>query len=201
MELFFIADVIGLIASSITGFLVAVRKNLDILGVFIASFSSALGGGLLRDSIVTNTPFAFSHTYPSLSVLIGIMIAFAFKLHKKGAIERKILFVTIDALGLVAFSIAGALIGIEHNFNFFGVIFLGFITAVGGGIIRDVLINEIPTILVSEFYGVVAIFASMLLFLLNYFSFLNFFTTLLVAILCVLIRLIAFFKSWNLPKL
>ena len=132
MNYFFVADVIGIASFALSGMLTGVRHRLDILGIAIVATLTALGGGILRDALIGEMPFAFSEYYPSLTVLTVLILAIVLKLYRREEIERRFLFIVSDTLGLVAFSITGALVGIGQDLNIFGVIILGFLTAVGG---------------------------------------------------------------------
>lgn len=200
-EYFIFADIIGIIAFTISGFLVAIKNNLDILGILIASTLTALGGGIARDAILSTPPFAFTSLYPALTLIIAIFFVFAFRLYKKDSIERGWIFVVSDTIGLVAFSITGALMAIEAQFNFFGIIILSFITAVGGGVARDIMINQVPSVLISDFYGSIAIIAATLLGILHFLNAINEFSILATALLSTALRLLAYKKEWHLPQL
>ena len=198
---FFWADIIGVVFFALSGAMVAVRKNLDLLGLFIASNLTALGGGVIRDLIVDRTPLSFSLIYPSLTVLITLLGFVFFKWFQHVELEKRTYFVLSDSIGLVAFSVAGALVAITHEFNLFGVVVLAFTTAVGGGIIRDVMINELPAVLISDFYGTIAILTALLLYALHLFEALTPLAILLVALFTLLVRLVAYYKKWRLPQL
>lgn len=200
-EIFFVADVLGIIAFALSGFLAGVRKELDMLGLLITASLTALGGGIVRDVILNKTPFAFSDYYPSLSLLAALLIALLFKLYRKPEIERRWLFVISDTIGLVAFSITGALLAMGAEFNLFGVLILSFLTAVGGGVIRDMLINELPVVLKSDFYGSVALIAALCLMALNTFDMLDNLNVSLVALFCIALRLVAYKRNWHLPTI
>jgi len=200
-DFFIFAEIIGIIAFSISGFLIAIKNNLDILGILIASALTALGGGIMRDTILSSTPFVFDSLYPAITLLITTFFAFAFKLYKKPSLERKWIFVISDTIGLVAFSITGALLAIHAEVNFFGIVILSFITAVGGGVTRDVMINQVPTVLISDFYGSIAVIVALLLATLELFNALNEVSISVVGILSIILRLIAFKREWHLPKL
>lgn len=200
-DYFIFADIIGIIAFSISGFLIAIKNDLDILGILIASALTALGGGIIRDAILSSAPFAFTSLYPALTLLTTIFLAYIFKLYKKPSIEKKWIFVVSDTIGLVAFSITGALLAINSEFNFFGVVILSFITAVGGGVTRDIMINEVPTVLVSDFYGSIAVIVALLLGVVQLFDVLNEVSIISIAIFSIALRLVAYKKEWHLPKL
>ena len=201
MDLFLIADIIGIIAFAISGYLVAVRNELDLLGILISSFLTALGGGIVRDIILGKTPFTFIQYYPATIVLVVLTISFLLKIYKKQDVERKLIFVISDTIGLVAFSITGALLALDAGFNIFGVVILSFLTAVGGGLTRDILINKVPSVLVSDFYGSIALLVALLLFCCSKLGFLNEISILLIASFAIGLRLLAYFKGWRLPKI
>jgi uncharacterized membrane protein YeiH len=196
-----LVDILGIIAFTISGFLVGARNHLDVLGLIIAASLTALGGGIVRDTILSVTPFAFKTLYPAIALLSVIFFSFIFKIHRFDSIEKRWLFVISDTIGLVAFSITGALLALHGGYNFFGVIILSFMTAMGGGVIRDILINQVPAVLISDFYGSISIIVSILLLLLHVSDFLNQTSILLVAIFSIGLRLLAYKRKWHLPKL
>lgn len=196
-----LADIIGIISFALSGFLIAIHYKLDILGVFISAFLTALGGGVIRDAIAGRTPYIFSHDLPIILVVVTVIIALIFKLHKISNLESKTAFILLDAIGLSSFAITGSLVAIENEFNFLGVLILAFLTAVGGGTTRDILINKIPFILVSEFYATVAMFIGTAMYILNIFDLINIFNLTIVFVIGTVFRLLAFYKKWHLPTL
>lgn len=197
--MFELAEYIGIIAFSMSGFFVAARAKLDLLGALVATFLTALGGGIIRDVIVHKTPFTFTHSYPALMVLGILILLILFKFHRKDSIENKPLFILSDSIGLVSFSITGALIAIESNLNLTGVLALSFVTAVGGGIARDVIINEVPFVLKTGFYGTVTLLIATTIYILNMFDYISIYTISTIFILSIILRLIAFYKGWSIP--
>ncbi len=195
------ADILGIIAFALSGFLVGVRHRLDLLGLIIAASITALGGGVVRDVILDRTPFAFNEYYPAITVFATIFIAFLFRNKLRHEIERQWLFVISDTIGLVAFSITGALLAIDAHFNFFGVIILSFLTAVGGGVLRDTMINQVPSVLISDFYGSIALIVALLLIIFNALWNLNTLSVPLIASFAITLRLLAYAKQWHLPPL
>ena len=196
-----IADIIGVICFALSGFLIAVHYKLDILGVFISSFLTALGGGMIRDVLADKTPYVFTNNLPVVLVVATVLIALLFKLHKIDDLEGKTAFIISDAVGLVSFSITGSIVAIQNEFNFLGVLILAFLTAVGGGTIRDILINRVPSILVSEFYATVALIIASIMFILEVLELRNLGTITIVFIFGVALRLLAYYRKWHLPKL
>lgn len=201
MTIFEIAEIFGIIAFALSGFYIAVREKLDILGVFIAAFLTALGGGIARDAIADKAPYTFTHLMPTFLVVCVVAAAVLLKLNKHDKLEQTTIFVISDTLGLVSFAISGSLVGIEAGFNIFGTIILGLLTAVGGSCLRDILLNKIPFFLVSEFYATVAIIISLAMCILSNFEFVNFYTSISVFAAGVCLRLFAYYKKWKLPKI
>jgi len=199
--MFEIADSIGIIAFSMSGFFVATRNSLDLLGVLIATFLTALGGGIIRDITINEIPYTFSHNYPAFIVMSVIISMIFFKFHKKDSIENKLLFIVSDSIGLISFSISGALIAISHNLNLTGVLALSFITAVGGGIARDVIINEVPFVFKTGFYGTISLLVGLILYVLDFLEFISFTTIVLLFIFSLSLRIVAYYKKWSIPLL
>jgi uncharacterized membrane protein YeiH len=197
--MFEVAELIGIIAFTISGFSTAAKNHLDLLGVLIAVFLTALGGGIIRDITVGVTPYTFSHTAPSLIVFVVLVLLILFKVHRRNSIENKPYFIVSDSIGLVAFSITGAFIAIDHNFNFIGVVMLSFIAAVGGGIVRDIIINEVPFIFKTGFYGTVSLAVGILVYILHNLDILLPINIAIVFIFGVTLRVVAYYRKWNIP--
>jgi len=189
-----ITDIIGIIAFAISGFIVGVRNKLDLLGITISSFLTAIGGGVMRDVLAGREIYSFTDIIPCSIVLSVLIIGMFFKLHKFD-FEKNDLFLISDSIGLVSFSISGSIVALNTGFNIYGVVFLALTTAVGGGMIRDVLINKIPFILKENFYGSVSIFVSVFLYVFG----LSDIVIISVLFLGVVIRIIAHKKHWKLP--
>jgi len=197
--MFEVAEYIGIIAFASSGFFVAVRNKLDFLGTLISVFLTALGGGLIRDIAVDKTPYTFTYNTPALTILIVMILLILFKFHKRDSIENKPLFIFSDSIGLISFSITGALIAIEAELNLTGVLALAFVTAVGGGIIRDVIINEIPFVLKTGFYGTIALLIGLTLYVLNLYDLISFYTMTMVFSAGIVLRIVAYYKKWSIP--
>ncbi len=195
-----VAEYIGIISFALSGFYIAVRNNLDILGIFIAAFLTALGGGIIRDAITSTSPTSLTSIYPFLTVLFVVLLLLLLQFHKKQDYERKPIFVFIDSIGLISFSISGSLIAIEHGFALSGVIILSFITALGGGIFRDILLNVVPYVLKGGFYGIISIIIGVLIYILNYLNLLGILSLSILFVFGIILRWIAFKKNWKLPN-
>jgi uncharacterized membrane protein YeiH len=196
-----IAESIGIIAFAMSGIFVAIKERLDFLGLFIASFLTALGGGITRDIIIGKAPISFTAFLPATLVLSVIVLTLVLKLHKKESLENHYLFILCDSIGLISFSITASILGIEAGFNFIGVMLLALITAVGGGVLRDILLNRVPLLLKSDFYGSIAMLLGLIIFLLGNFELINNITIIAVFIFGIILRLRAYHKKWQLPTL
>ena len=199
--MFELAEYIGIIAFAMSGFFVAARAKLDFLGVLISVFLTAFGGGIIRDIIVDKTPYTFTHTTPAVVVFTLMFLLIVFRFHKKESIENKSWFIISDSIGLVSFSVTGTLIALQHELNITGVLALSFVTAVGGGITRDVIINEVPFVFKTGFYGTVSLLVGAMLYLLHMFHRMDFYSILVVFVLGVVLRVVAYYKKWSIPLL
>lgn len=195
------ASTIGGIAFALSGYLAATRKELDLMGIFIIAFLAANGGGVLRDLLIDHPPVIL-HSPQSFWLTVGaISFAVIFKLHRYDNLEKSWFFVISDGIGLVAFGITGALVAIEENLHFFGVLSLALLTATGGGIIRDILTNKVPEVLHSGFYGSVALILAVILYALHQAGQITPVFIMLVFVGALILRLIAHWKNWQLPKI
>lgn len=197
--MFEVAEYIGIIAFAMSGFFVAVRVNLDFLGVLISVFLTSFGGGVVRDIMVDKTPYTFTHNIPAMVVFTSMLLLILFKVHKRKDIENKAWFIISDSIGLVSFSITGAMVALESGLNLTGVLVLSFVTAVGGGIVRDIIINEVPFVFKTGFYGTVSLLVGALMYLLEMFGLMSFYPIALVFILGVSIRVVAYYRKWSVP--
>ncbi len=196
----YFASLIGGIAFALSGFIVGTKKELDWIGLFLLSFLTANGGGILRDILVNRMPVALSSNEPFIISLAITGFGLLFKLHRQAALESRWLFVLCDAIGLVAFAITGALVASVANAPFFGYIMLAFLTATGGAILRDILVNNVPEVLHSGFYGSIAVLVAAIIYLLDELDCATPTHLLIVAISGVLLRLLAYHHRWQLPK-
>lgn len=160
---------VGTVAFALSGYLLGVRKRLDLLGVLLLATLTAVGGGILRDVLLGRVPLVFVSSGPwyeraPVVIAFTVVVAFACSLHRVEAKGARSLFVVADSMGLVAFSLAGAQAALDANVNLFATALLALLTAVGGGLVRDALVNEVPAILHEDVYGTVAILLGLALF-------------------------------------
>ncbi|BBD73112.1 hypothetical protein HS1genome_1501 [Sulfodiicoccus acidiphilus] len=147
-----VTNAVGIVAFAVAGATKAVEKRMDLLGALVLGFSSALAGGIIADVLLGRTPPTNLTyiPYPALALAASVL---AFYFHKE--IEKlRTPLLYADAVGLGAFSSSGASLAYSTSPNPLLVIMVGTLTAVGGGALRDILANEIPSVLVREFYAV-----------------------------------------------
>jgi len=195
------AEYLGIIAFSASGFYIGKRNQLDILGIYIVAFLTALGGGVMRDIIIDRPPISFTQTLPVLIVVLITTLLLFLRHRYHHDIDSKPLFVLIDAVGMASFAISGALLALENGYNLQGVAIIAFVTAVGGGIFRDILINQVPYVLKGGFYGVIAIGVGIVVYLLDSISMLQAWTLILLFLCTIILRMLAYYKKWSLPTI
>ena len=195
------AEYLGIIAFSASGFYIGKRNQLDILGITIVAFLTALGGGVMRDIIIDRPPIAFTQTLPVLLVAVMVTLLLFVRHRYHHDIDSKPLFVLIDAVGMASFSISGALLAIENGYNLQGVAIIAFVTAIGGGIFRDILINQIPYVLKGGFYGIISLGLGLTMYLLDTMTMLNVISISVIFIIAILLRMYAYKNTWSLPTI
>jgi len=202
-EAFALFDAVGTVAFAMSGAFKAAKHKLDILGVLVLGFTTAMGGGILRDAMLNLTPVAFASGWMALWSLLGCVAAGAW--HSLAKPEKCPSegwpFLVVDALGLAVFAVTGATIGTNAGLHAWSVIILASLTAVGGGAVRDMLVLEVPMVLKADFYATAALLGGATYVLLHGLgagegaSGAGAFSATLVS------RLAAIRWKWNLPRL
>lgn len=163
-----VLDHLGVLVFAISGMLTAADRNLDVLGGYIIAFITALGGGTIRD-LLLNVDIAWMGSLTHLiTVFVGGTIGLFFQSRLR---ELRRTFFIFDTLGIAIFTILGAQKGIETEQFAVTAVFLGMISATFGGLIRDVLCNEIPLIFRKEIYAIPCLLGGSLYLLGDYFGF------------------------------
>ena len=196
-----ITNDIGLIDFAIAGSYKGINRKLDILGVSILGFLTALGGGITRDVLANRTPAAFCGYndigFTALGILIALLI---YKISSKD-LSKSVILKIFDAVGLAAFAVTGGVVAFNSGFNIAGIIMLSFLTAVGGGMISDVLSNTTPLVLKEDFYATCAIIGAIWFYIAIKMGLSG--NIVVYSTFCVVfvIRVLAIFFGWKLPKL
>ena len=207
--LLIIMEWIGTIAFSVSGSLVAISCGLDLFGVLTVGCITATGGGMMRDIILGNIPpQIFSNTHillvAMLTSLAVFIIAYANSRRFNGLRERiDIINNFFDALGLAVFSLTG--VEIAHGIGASGDVVLsitaGVLSGVGGGVLRDVLVNEKPYVLTKHIYAVASVLGSSIYYVMSIWWNHRILGTLVCISLVLFIRLMAAKYHWRLPKI
>lgn len=190
MDVLNIFEVIGTIAFAAAGALVGIHKRLDLFGVFMLALTTAVGGGIVRDVLIgINPPTAF--VYP-LFTIISLVTAIIVSIGYQWINKFNNIILICDAVGLGAFTAAGANMSFLYEYHrLFITVMMAVLSGVGGGIIRDVFVREIPFIFQKEVYAVASIAGAMCFFYSKPFllgngpMYLCFFVTVLIRMTCM----------------
>ena len=205
LVLFF--DFLGTVAFAISGALVGVSKKMDLFGVIVLAVATATGGGAIRDLVIGNIPLNMFRNplYVGIASVVALVVFILCYRHarmpqKLGPVYDKLLF-WFDTLGLAAFTVDGIMVGVNCGYGSsrFLLVFLGFLTAVGGGTLRDVLAGRIPDIFIKHIYAVAAIAGGLVLTLTRGYG--ERISMVLGFSLVILLRCLAAHYRWNLPRI
>lgn len=150
MSPLYVFDVLGTFAFAVYGAYVAQNKRFDVFGVFVCAFVSAVGGGTIREMLLNRLPVYFFDPAYIIAIVCG-MIASILLFHRFEKIQRFML--SIDALGLATFAFLGAAAASAAGLGVLGAVLFAMVSAVGGGVLRDVMVREVPIVLYQDFYA------------------------------------------------
>lgn len=197
---FQVLDILGTVAFAISGVLVAMNKKMDLFGVLIIAFVTSVGGGTLRDLLIGNTPVSWVTNMTYVYVIFGAAV-FAIIFKKKIYYLTTSLFL-FDTIGIGLYTVTGLETGLKVGLHPIICISLGTMTACFGGVIRDILSNDIPVIFRKEIYATACIVGGISYFLLRQIPVLDQnMVFLLAAMIVIAIRLIAVKFKISLPSL
>ncbi|MFF1649707.1 trimeric intracellular cation channel family protein [Streptomyces sp. NBC_00984] len=193
-------DIVGIFVFAISGALLAVRKNFDVFGIAVLAEVTALGGGLFRDIVIGAVPpAAFTDLGYFTTPLLAAVLVFFLHPH----VERIQVGVNVfDAAGLGLFCVTGTVKAYDYGLGLTASAALGLATAVGGGVLRDVLANEVPSLLRwdRDLYAVPAIVGATMIVLCIRFGMLNAFTSGTAVIAAFVLRLLSMRYHWRAPR-
>ena len=208
-EIFFsILEIAGTVSFAISGAMAALEKKVDLFGVIVLGITTALAGGIFRDMLVGRVPpAAFSDgTYMKIAFVTSVIVFLAAWMFSDKYVNNIQVIDTInnifDAAGLGAFTITGAKVAMSMGYmdNSFFVIFLGMVTGVGGGIIRDLMIGEIPFILRKRIYAVASLLGGCIYYVLLSKNVADMTAAFIGIGIVFSLRMLATIFRWNLPK-
>lgn len=195
--LLLVLDLVGIAVFGVSGALAGVDKNLDLFGVLFLSVATALGGGFIRDALIGATPAAAltDGRYLLVPVLVGLIV---FYVHPTMARLSRV-FLLVDAAGLGLFAVAGARKALDYGVPAVGACGIGLLTAIGGGLLRDVLVREIPAVLHREIYATAALLAAVIVVVGDKTDFNNVATAGVAIAAAFGLRVISRWKQWSAP--
>jgi uncharacterized membrane protein YeiH len=192
-------DLMGTAVFAAEGASIAAQAHLDLLGILVLAFVTALGGGIVRDLLIGDVPPGAVRDwhYAAVALAAGGLV---FLLHTWFPGINRWLVITLDAAGLSFFAVSGATKALDFNLNPLLATMMGGITGVGGGTIRDLLIGQVPKVLRSDVYAAAALFGAALTILC-----LRLRVTPVIASICGIagcfsLRMLAVYFHWNLPS-
>ena len=196
-DLLLVIYLVAITAEAMSGALAAGRRNMDFFGVAVIAFVTALGGGTIRDVVLGNYPIGWTQ-HPEYVYLV-ILSGLATTLLARFMHHMKRIFLMLDALGLVAFSLIGCNVALQLDYPVVVMIMAGMLTGISGGVLRDVLCNQVPVVFCRELYASVSLVVCVLFLALRSAGFDNDFNTVLCFILGFGFRMLALRFSWKLP--
>lgn len=193
------ADLAGTFLFAVEGALIAVPANLDLLGVMVLAFSTALVGGIIRDVLIGAVPPASLRDwrYATAAFTGGVIVFF---LHPYVRSIPAPVIMTLDAVALSLFAVAGTEKALLYKMHPFIAVLLGAVTAVGGGTVRDVLLAQIPNVLRSDIYATAALAGATVMVAATKLRVPPALAAVSGGLVCFLLRVISVWQHWNLPK-
>ncbi|SDH03676.1 Uncharacterized membrane protein YeiH [Pseudomonas flavescens] len=198
-QLFYLADLFGVAVFAITGALMAGRKSMDLFGVLVIAIITALGGGTLRDVILDNHPVSWirNDTYILVASLAAVCTVIWVRLtrpiHEKGLLIA-------DAFGLAVFTVIGTEVALQYAMPSSTAVIMGVMTGVAGGVMRDVICNEIPLIFKKEIYATACLAGAVTFVLLRMLETPHWLDTGIAMLVVLVIRLAAIRWHFSLPR-
>ena len=204
-----VLEIIGTIAFASSGTMVGIRKKMDIFGVLVLGVTTAVGGGCIRDLILGIHPPRMFQNFIYVGTAIGTSLLIFLVLYKKRKLLEGSFIKTyeqimnaFDAIGLGVFTVVGiqTTLTVSGDSNIFLLIFVGVITSVGGGVLRDVLTGSMPFIFVKHIYASASLVGAILYVILH--NRINHIVAMVISMgIVILIRFLAAKYRWNLPRI
>ena len=196
---FLAVDLAGTFVFAIEGAMTGVRANLDLLGIIVLAFATAVGGGIIRDLLIGDSPPAAIRgwRYPAIAFAGGVAVILFHVFAGRGV---ECLLVTLDAAGLALLAVSGAEKALEFGIHPFLAIFMGAITGVGGGTIRDILLAKVPAVLRADIYAVAALAGAAVMVLGLQMKLPRVWMAFAGGVFCFVLRMLAVWLHWNLPR-
>lgn len=192
-------DLLGTYVFAVEGAMAAIRANLDLLGLLVLSFATALGGGIIRDMLIGAVPpnSIRDWRYGATAFAGGGTVFFFYQFFQS---VPQPLMITLDAAGLALFAVAGAEKALEFGINPLIAVLMGGVTGVGGGTVRDVLLTQIPGVLRTDIYAAAALAGAAIVVVGIRMKMPRTLAMSLGGVACFVLRMVAVWQHWNLPR-
>ena len=190
-------DLTGTFVFALSGGIAAIRHRLDAFGVLVLSFAAATSGGIMRDVLIGAVPPASLQDWRYLAVSILAGIVTLVWNDRLARLQHAVLI--FDAAGLGLFAVAGAGKALAYNLAPIPAAMLGMLTGIGGGVIRDVLVSEVPVVLRRDIYAIAALAGASVLVGGELLQLPSNLVAVLGAVLCFTIRMFAIYRKWSFP--
>ena len=193
----YIFDLFGTFAFALSGALLGVKKEMDVYGYLVLAYVTAVGGGTVRDILLTTKPFILNDVNYTLVIALAVLLVACSRKYIERAGKW---LITADAVGLGVFTVVGATKAMAVGLDFHAVLVLAVLTGTGGGMIRDVLATQVPAVLTREIYASACIAGAVLFWLITKAELPATFCALLTACTVTFIRIYTYAKNYHLPK-
>lgn len=197
--MFYLIDILGTIAFAISGVLIAINKKMDLFGILIIAFVTAVGGGTLRDILIGQTPVSWMQDITYTYVIIGASILAILFRNYINYLRTSLFF--FDTIGIGLYTLVGIEKGVSAELHPVICIALGTMTASFGGVLRDILCNEIPVIFRKEIYATACILGGVTYFLLKTFPIDGNLVFVISGMVVIVVRLLAVKFKIGLPSI
>jgi len=198
-SLYYVLELAGTFAFAISGAVAARQRGLDVFGIFALAFTVACGGGIIRDLCLGVTPPSGLKNWQYLAVSISAAALTVGLYPVVQRLKRPVLL--FDSIGLSMFAVTGAQKGLAYGLIGEGAVLLGVTTAVGGGVLRDILLNRVPVILEKEIYASAALLGAVIVVVGDYTEWIaSEWVSVIALTTCFILRILALQYHWNLPS-
>lgn len=199
MDIIYALDLTGTFVFAISGALAAANKKLDIFGASVIAFTTAIGGGTIRDILIGSLPVGWMRDLNYLFlVVIGVLVSFFFKQHILKLRNTLFLF---DTIGIALFTILGIQKTLALGLSPVVAVMMGTTSAVFGGVLRDILSNEIPLIFRKEIYAMACVGGGTIFLMLDFLNVPFSYSTVATMAFIIFIRIMAVKRKWSLPQI
>ncbi len=199
MNLLYALDLVGTFVFAVSGLRLAAKKDMDLFGAAVIAFVTAVGGGTTRDLLLGATPVAWIENLDySVAILLAVPVTIIFK---KYIVNLKRTFFIFDSIGIALFTISGMEKALEFGLSPGMAMGMGMVSAVVGGVIRDILCNEIPLIFRKEIYATACLTGALFFYMMSVIDLNTDINYVLTTILIFSIRVISIKYNLSMPKM